>query len=187
MRTSPEGIAVMHYFEDCKLLAYPDPASPLFKSLTKAGIDPYNINVVPPTFERLSGAPWTIGYGDTGPDVIPGLVITKKEANDRFARRLSREFEPAVSANVIRLMKQCEFDAWVCFTYNVGVRAFKGSTALRKFNMGDVPAAFDAITWWNKAGGQRMKGLDRRRTAEQFLGLGQSAKQAIALALKAFP
>lgn len=153
MNTSADGIAIMHFFESCRLTAYPDPAA--------------------------GGKPWTIGYGDTGADVVPGLVITQAQADERFANRLHREFEPGVQALLTREPTQAQFDAMVSLAYNIGLRNFTTSTMLRKFNAGDDMGAGEAILMWNKAAGKVMLGLVRRRTAERARFLGAAGKQAI--------
>ena len=50
MEISAAGLDLLKRFEGCRLEANPDPGS--------------------------GGAPWTIGYGHTGAEVVPGLVIT---------------------------------------------------------------------------------------------------------------
>lgn len=181
MITGLDGIAVMHYFERIQLRAYPDPGSPLFAALVNAGIYPYGLTAVPPGFTHLSGKPWTIGLGDTGPDVVPGLVITQVEADERFARRLSHEFEPGVLDCVQQEMTQRQFDALICLAYNIGLPNFRGSTLLRRFNLGDTAAASAQFLVWNKAGGKVMLGLKRRRAAERALFDGKSGAEAIAI------
>jgi len=164
MKTSSNGVQVMHYFERCVLTAYPDPGS-------------------------KDGLPITIGWGDTGPDVVRGLVITQDQADARFARRLSREFEPGVSSLVKVPLTQGQFDALVCFAYNVGLdidqdtkaEGLGDSTLLRMVNIGDFTSAADQFAAWNKNDGRVMLGLRRRRAAEQALFRGLSGDQAIAV------
>lgn len=155
MKTSSNAHAVMHYFESCRLTSYPDPAT--------------------------GGAPWTIGWGDTGPDVVKGLTITQDEADARFAARLAREFAPGVAKIVAGapMMHQCEFDGMVCLAYNIGLGNFRGSTLVRKFNAGDTAGAAAQFLVWNKAAGREMLGLRRRRAAEQALFMGKSGAEAI--------
>lgn len=155
MKTSMSGIAVLHYFESCRLEAYPDPGT--------------------------GGAPWTIGYGDTGPDVVPGLVITQDEADARFTRRLANEFEPGVLNLLTETPDQSQFDGMVCISYNIGLTAFKNSTLRKRFNAGDVPGADAQFPAWNRAGGRVMLGLRRRRAAEQAIFRGMTGDQAIAI------
>lgn len=155
MKTSTNGVQVLHYFESCRLKAYPDPAT--------------------------GGKPFTIGWGDTGPDVAPGLVITQDEADARFTRRLSDEFGPGVMSALQVVPTQGQFDAMVCLSYNIGLGNFRSSTLLRKFNAGDVPGADAQFLVWNRANGKVMLGLRRRRAAEQALFRGLSGDQAIAV------
>lgn len=155
MRTSEDGIYLMHQYEGCRLTAYPDPAT--------------------------GGAPWTIGWGHTGPDVKPGMTITQAQADKMFIDRLSKEFEPGVmSALGNTKVTQREFDALVCFAYNLGVANLKSSTLLRLIKAGDKKAAAAEFQRWDKAAGKRMLGLYRRRTSEMHLFLGSDGKTAYA-------
>ncbi|MBB5519309.1 lysozyme [Amphiplicatus metriothermophilus] len=145
MKTSPNGVALIKRFEGLELEAYQD----------IAGI-------------------WTIGYGHTGPDVKPGMKITEAEAEALLKRDLKPR-EEAVERLVKVPLNQNEFDALVSFVYNVGIEAFRKSTALRRLNKGDRIGAAEALTWWNKAtvGGvlREVAGLTRRRAAERALFL----------------
>lgn len=180
MNTSPDGIAVMHFYERCVLTAYPDPASPLFAALQRARIDPYSLKSVPAQFAHLSGAPWTIAWGDTE-NVTPGLTITQAEADERLAKRLTREFEPAVNTYVHRDLEQRQFDGLVSLAYNIGVRNFRNSTLLRKLNAGDIGGASAQFLVWVNGNGKPMLGLKRRRVSERALFDGMSANLAINL------
>ncbi len=66
---------------------------------------------------------------------------------------------------------QQQFDAMVSLAFNVGAHAFSKSTLVRKLNAGDVRGAADEFLRWNKAGGQVLDGLVRRRRAERDLFL----------------
>ncbi|SOD27670.1 lysozyme [Variovorax sp. YR752] len=187
LRMGSDGHEVAHYFEQCRLLAYPDPGSALFKALSAAGIDPYRLTTVPAALARFSGKPWTIGWGDTGPDVVPGLVITQAEADQRYARRMAGEFEPAVRRAVTVDLTQRQFDALVSIFYNAGVEALAKSTLVRLLNAGDRAGAAAQFPRWNMSGGTVLKGLQRRREAERLLFLGSDPKPAIAAALAKFP
>ena len=155
MHTSAQGHALLHYFESCRLTAYPDPAT--------------------------GGAPWTIGWGDTGPGVVYGLTITQEQADARFAARLADEFEPGVRAVLTAPPEQHHIDAMVCLAYNIGLGNFHKSSVVRCFNAGDVLGAASAFLMWDRAAGASMKGLRRRRAAEKALFLGIEANQAIAI------
>ncbi|QVJ12736.1 lysozyme R [Pseudomonas phage PSA11] len=118
---------------------------------------------------------WTIGYGDTGPDVVKGLTITKEEAEKRLRKRLV-EFEGYVNTYVKVTLKQHQFDALVSLVYNIGPTNFKTSTLLKKLNAGDYIGAADQFLVWNKGrvDGKLVviKGLANRRAKErkQFIG-----------------
>jgi lysozyme len=122
-------------------------------------------------YEDVVGV-WTIGYGDTGPDVKRGLRITEEEAERRLADRLAREFEPGVLA-AIRPAPATgnQFSAMVSLAYNIGVRAFTSSTVVRMHKAGDYVAAAEAFNLWVKAGGRVYAGLVRRRQEEAALYL----------------
>ena len=176
MRLGPDGTELCHYYEKLRLKAYPDPGSPLAKAL-RAG---------KPT-AGLSGAPWTIGWGDTGPDVVEGLVITSEESDQRFARRMALEFEPAVRKAVKVPLTQRQFDALVSIFYNAGVSALSASTLVQVLNLGDYGGAAAQFPRWNKSGGEVMKGLERRREAERLVFLGMNARSAIVSGEAKFP
>ncbi|WBM39705.1 lysozyme [Alcaligenes faecalis] len=148
---SPDGLAILQYFESCRLEAYWD----------------------------ADGKVWTIGWGDTGPDVVKGLRITQAEADDRLKRRLAREFVPGVLASLARPVSQAQLDAMVDLAYNIGVGAFQGSTLVRLFNAGDQAGAAEQFPRWNKSGGKVLLGLRRRRAADSARFLGASGAEAI--------
>lgn len=197
--TGPDGHELNHHYEQCKLLAYPDPASPLFAALRHAGLDPYNLIEVPARFAHLSGKPWSIGWGDTE-DVRPGQVITQAEADTRYAKRLVRDFEPATRRAVLVPLTQAQWDATVSTVYNTGpggaaarrdgilfLASGGPSTFLRKLNMGDYAGAAAELPKWVFAGGQVLKGLQRRREAARLVFLGLDASTAIQSAEAKFP
>ena len=61
--------------------------------------------------------------------------------------------------------------AFLSLSYNIGSRAFCGSTVARRANAGDLRGACNAIPAWNKAGGRVIKGLVNRRAEEQRMCL----------------
>lgn len=115
---------------------------------------------------------WTIGYGHTGSDVWPGLVITKEWAEWLLEEDLKR-FEANVSGYVTVDLTQDQFDALVSFTYNVGAEAFKNSTLLKKLNAEEYEEAADQFLRWNKSNGKVLAGLTNRRKKERALFLGE--------------
>jgi GH24 family phage-related lysozyme (muramidase) len=114
---------------------------------------------------------WTIGYGTTA-GVRPGMVITEEQALE-FLRRDVDQFEAAVADLVTVLLTADQFSALVSFVYNLGAGSLRQSTLLKLLNQGNVHGAAEEFLRWNKAGGQVLAGLTRRRNAERALFLSQ--------------
>lgn len=112
---------------------------------------------------------WTIGYGHTG-DVSEGQTITEEEAEELLRQDVAFA-EDAVTDYVEGDLTQGQFDALVCFVFNIGAGAFRDSTLLRLLNQGDNEGAAEQFLRWNKAGGKVLSGLTRRREAERELFL----------------
>jgi lysozyme len=155
MKLSIDGLAIAHYFESCKLEAYPDPGS-------------------------KDGTPWTIGWGHTGTEVVKGLKWTQARADAQLEKDMAVR-EAAVSRLVTAPITQKQFDALVLFQYNTG--SLSTSTLLKKLNTGDMEGAKAEFARWNKNDGQVMKGLTRRRAAEAALFAGFSGRESIALSM----
>lgn len=117
---------------------------------------------------------WTIGWGTTEPihGIRPheGMRITQQQADSLLLDHL-KSYEQTVKTSVTYPIHQNQFDALVSFTYNCGKGALKTSTLLKKLNQGDIHGAAQEFLRWNKAGGQVLAGLTRRRTAEMELFL----------------
>ena len=71
-------------------------------------------------------------------------------------------------------LSQGQFDALVAFSFNCGLGALQASTLRRLYNAGDIAGAAEEFVKWNKAAGQVLPGLTRRRLAEQSLFLSGS-------------
>lgn len=112
---------------------------------------------------------WTIGYGHTG-DVSEGQTVTEEEAEELLRQDVAFA-EDAVTDYVEGDLTQGQFDALVCFVFNIGAGAFRDSTLLRLLNQGDNEGAAEQFLRWNKAGGKVLSGLTRRREAERELFL----------------
>ena len=117
---------------------------------------------------------WTIGYGTTrypnGKRVSEGDRCTLEQAKT-YMRHDLKIFEHAINSSVTVPLKQNQFDALVSLTYNIGVRAFKNSTLLKKLNLGDYQEAANQFDVWVNAGGKRLQGLVNRRAMEKKLFL----------------
>lgn len=118
-----------------------------------------------------SGGLATIGYGTTRINGVPvqmGMTCTREEAEQWLYSDMS-DFEVAVGKYITVELNQNEFDALVCFTYNVGSRALSKSTLRKKLNLGDRDGAAEQFKRWNKVGKKVVAGLTRRRLAESIL------------------
>ena len=109
---------------------------------------------------------WTIGWGDTS-NVHPGMTISQREADARLLAKYD-DFEHFILVTVSVPLNDNQLGALVCFTYNVGKGAFQSSTLLKKIDSHD-PTAVNEFSKWNKAGGQILPGLVKRRTSEAKL------------------
>lgn len=137
MKISAEALdQLIKHFEGLRLHAYPDPAS--------------------------GGEPWTIGYGHTG-NVRKGDFCTEGAAH-LFLLSDVQKFERAVEKLVNVPLTQSQFDALVSFTFNLGEGRLKGSTLLKKLNVGDYAGAAAEFVKWKKP--VSLPGILRRRQAE---------------------
>lgn len=107
----------------------------------------------------------TIGYGTTE-GVELGDKITEPVARERLKQDMSR-FRSSMQLCVKVPLHQYEFDAYASLTYNIGGKAFCGSTLVRKLNREDYAGACAEITRWNRAGGRVVQGLVNRRAEER--------------------
>lgn len=110
---------------------------------------------------------WTIGYGHTR-TVRAGMKISEVVAEQLLEDDL-RLVERAVTRLVQVPLNDNQFSVLVCFAFNVGITNFEKSTLLRLLNRGwyeQVPAQ---LMRWNRASGEVLGGLSRRRAAEAKL------------------
>jgi lysozyme len=142
MQVSPNGIALTESMEGLSLTSYPDPGS--------------------------GAEPWTVGYGHTGQDVMPGMTITQAQAQAFLQEDLARAAQ-AVNGLVHVVLNQNQFDALCDFVFNVGAGNFRSSTLLRLLNAGNYAGAANQFAVWNLSGGHILPGLVARRAAETAL------------------
>jgi len=119
---------------------------------------------------------WTIGWGFTE-GVYEGMTMTIPEAEERLKQELGKYEIPVLDGVKVDLNDN-QFSALVSFCYNVGPRALFESTLLRLLNQGKYQEAADQFLRWDKAGGQVLPGLSRRRRAERSLFLSEPWESA---------
>jgi lysozyme len=170
------GVALIREFEQRRLFAYPDPGSPLARATRRThgrrwGFESARtiLAELPPHVANLSGAPWTVGWGNTH-GVGPFTENTPEQAEADFQRHLV-EFTEGVLALLKRPANENQLAAMVALAFNIGLEAFAGSTMLRAHDRGDFAAASRAFGLWNMSNGKQEDGLVRRRAAESALYL----------------
>lgn len=148
MKTSANGRALIEAFEGRFLTAYQD----------SVGV-------------------WTIGYGHTSaagePYVSQGMTITGLEADRILAADLAK-VERQVEQYIKAPLNQAQFDALVSFTFNLGPGNLSRSSLCRRVNAGDYMIS-NEFAKWNRAGGNVLTGLTRRRRAEAAMWGGDVA------------
>ncbi len=108
----------------------------------------------------------TVGYGHvvkTDEDFSHGI---SREQAEQLLRIDVLSAQGAVLRLIQVPLSDCQYDALVSFTFNLGAGALQRSTLRRKVNAGyhgDVPAE---LARWVFAGGRKLPGLVRRRVAE---------------------
>lgn len=119
MKTSDQGIKLIHGREGCVLKPYRD----------SVGV-------------------WTDGWGNTHGVIPNGPPITQEKADADFRQHLEK-FEAAVNEAVKVPIPQHAFDALVSFAYNVGPTAFQSSTLVRMINAGNMVEAARQFDRWH--------------------------------------
>ena len=143
MKISQDGINLIKQFEDCKLTAYKD----------SVGV-------------------WTIGYGTTNADksitginIKKGVKISQEQAEDWLVKSVDKKY----GVNVMKYdsvyhWNQNQFDALCSFAYNIGSidqLVQNGKRTIKEISI--------KILAYNKAGGEPLQGLTKRRKAEKAL------------------
>lgn len=145
MTFTDTALALLKSLEGCRLTSYPD----------------------------IAGV-WTIGYGHTGAEVVPGLSWTPDHAESALAEDVGH-FTPGVEQLLKAPLSDNQFSALVIFAYNIGLAAFEHSSALAAINSGTI-GALDQVPSlmlrWNKVHDPvthqlvESAGLTKRRQSE---------------------
>jgi lysozyme len=137
MELGTAGTKLIQSFEQCRLTAYQD----------QRGI-------------------WTVGWGHTGHEVVPGLVWTQEQADSTF--KLDTVIAVAcVNHSVTAPVNQAEFDAMVSLCFNIGIGNFHNSSFVKAMNSGAGPQAeHDTFVEWDHTNSRVNPGLDMRRQQE---------------------
>jgi lysozyme len=136
MSLSPELLALVQAQEGCRLDAY----------LDAVGV-------------------WTIGWGQTGPDIGPHTTWTPEQCDARLAQSLAH-YQAGVTALCPRVPDGPRHDALTDFAYNLGLGALEHSTLRARVLADDWAGAAHECLKWNHAGGKVLHGLTVRRGIE---------------------
>ena len=103
--------------------------------------------------------------GHTGPELRVGQRWTPEQCQQQLAADLLHH---AGALDCITApLTEGQKAAFVSFAFNVGNKAFCGSTLARKANAGDLAGACAERSRWTYAGGRQLPGLIKRRAAER--------------------
>ena len=103
--------------------------------------------------------------GHTGPELRMGQRWTPEQCQQQLAADLLHH---AGALDCITApLTEGQKAAFVSFAFNVGNKAFCGSTLVRKANAGDLAGACAELSRWTYAGGRQLPGLIKRRAAER--------------------
>ena len=138
-RINQLGLDLIKRFEGCQLKAYYD-----------------------------SGQLITVGWGHTGKDVFPGLVITQAKADALLLGDISMTEQ---ELNNLELgLNNNQFSALVSFTFNLGIGNLTKSTLLKKIKINPTDVSIrNEFLKWNLCAGKPLSGLTARRAAEATL------------------
>lgn len=185
---SDDCLDLIKHFESLELKAYPDPGSLLGHACSSRGLPMREYRLIS-GWQNMDGAPWTIGYGETGPLVVEGVETTQLEALRQLQHHV--DYFAAMVRGALKgvHVTQGQFDALTSFAYNVGhgaagvkdglieLRSGGPSTLLRLTINGATTVAADEFLKWTKARGVELPGLVRRRRTEREMYLSRDWRQ----------
>lgn len=143
MNISDKGLNLIKEFEGCRLTAYRD----------SVGV-------------------WTIGWGTTsadksitGTNIYEGLKISQSTADEWLRKSVNQKYVPKVTEYESTYhWNQNQLDSLTSFAYNIG--SIDQLTANGTRSIAEIS---NKILAYDKAGGQTLAGLTRRRKAEKEL------------------
>lgn len=118
---------------------------------------------------------WDICYGETK-GITAGMKKTKAECDDMLKRRVYNDYYLPLTKQIAGFT---DFPvsvqaALISGAYNFGVGAMVSSTAVRLHKQGRYREGCEAQTAFNKAGGQVVEGLVRRREMGDAHRIGEA-------------
>lgn len=151
MRLSNKGAFFLKQIEQLRLIPYDDQSGKPIKYWVKGATIGYG--------HLISESEWD-NYKDG---------TTEQKANELFQADL-KPFESSVNNAINVKLTQEQYDALVIFSFNIGIAAFKNSSAVKMVNSSDASTPYSTLekAWkaWNKSQGKVNNGLINRRNAE---------------------
>lgn len=139
--------------EGLRQVAYPDPAT--------------------------KGHPWTVCFGHTGPEVVPGYRRTLEECKELLVKDLDKHADPIEKC--VPWLQTAPIQVYVAsvdLAVNIGSGGFCKSSIASNFNSGNYREGCQRFMLYTKAAGITMPGLVRRRENERRLCLQGLEKAA---------
>lgn len=114
-----------------------------------------------------AGGVWTIGYGDTGPTIVQGLVWSQTQCDAALVARLARARQELLALTPSSVVwPDGAQDALTDFVYNEGSGNYEHSTVRKCVDVCDWDGVRRHLLDWEFAGGKRLGGLVTRREGE---------------------
>lgn len=132
------------------------------------------------TYLDIGGVP-TACYGQTGPQVTPGIVYDDKTCETWLRAETGEKYDAMMRClPAEQEMKPYQAAAMLVFAYNVGVSGACRSAAARYARAGDwrnacraIQVNDNGIAAWSYVNGRYVQGLANRRAAERRLCEGR--------------
>jgi lysozyme len=184
MDALPLAAVLVRGFEQFRAWPYPDPASPLAKATHGLAWGWQSareiMNKLRPEIRSLSGAPWTVGYGQTGKFIGPDSSMWTLAVGEAHLESTLEFYQAGVRRLCKVSLTKWQEAALISFAYNEGLdedhdgkaEGLGDSTLLRLVNAGRFADASRQFAGWNKAHGQILAGLTKRRELERQMFLG---------------
>lgn len=116
------------------------------------------------------GGVWTVCDGYAGSDIDVTKTYTDLECDQLLVKEI-KEKERGVDKYLVAPVPDKTKAAFISFTYNVGVEAFRKSTLLKLANSGDIKGACNQLPRWRFVKNVEYRGLLNRRLSEKALCL----------------
>ena len=115
-----------------------------------------------------AGKVWTIGYGTTGQDIIPGVVWTQAQCDAALLTKLTRARQELLAMTPPSVIwPDGAQDALTDFVYNEGSGNYQGNRRCAKcVDNNDWDGVKHHLLDWEFAGGVKLGGLVTRREGE---------------------